>query len=169
MRAIRKGLMFLALLGFASGVGRMAGSFWAGQAGNGAASSTPLNESLVAGVTALASAAELDQEEAESPAQQAGAVDEASAQCLECHGPFEELKAKPGNFVITDWRGESKINPHLYVPHDSKEIPACINCHVVHSVPPESTPEKPKYIKWCYDVCHHQQDFTVCSSCHEGR
>jgi hypothetical protein len=160
--------MILVWLGLASGFGRMAGSYWMGQAGNEATASATSNESLISGVTVLANAAELNQEEAAAPAQ-AGAVDEASAKCLECHGPFEELIAKPGNFVITDWRGESKINPHRYVEHKSKDIPACINCHIVHPVPPESTPERPKYIKWCYDVCHHQQDFTPCSTCHEGR
>lgn len=154
MRAIKKGLMFLALLGLASGIGTMTGSYWAGQPGNE--------------VAAWANAAELAQENAEAPAQ-AGSVDEASAKCLECHGPFEELAAKPGSFTITDWQGEHKINPHRYVPHKSKDVPACVNCHVVHPVPPESTPEKPKYIKWCYDACHHQQDFTPCSTCHEGR
>ena len=160
--------MILPLLGLASGIGRMAGSFWIGQAGNGAEGSASLNKSLTAGVAAVANAAELDDEESV----QVAPPDATSAKCLECHGPYEELLAKPGNFVITDYPGESKLNPHLYVPHKSaegvlQEIPGCTNCHMEHPVPPESTPEKPKYIKWCYDACHHQQDFTVCSTCHE--
>ena len=167
MRVIKKGLMFMALLGLASGIGRMAGSYWVGRHSHEAAVWAPLNKSLVSGVTALANAAELDQEESATPPQ-TGFVDEASAKCLECHGPFEELMAKPGNFVIADYQGESKINPHRYVPHKSKDVAACANCHEVHAVPPESTPEKPKNIKWCYDACHHLQNFTVCSTCHEG-
>jgi hypothetical protein len=167
VRVIKKGLMFIALLGLASGIGRMAGSYWAGQQNNEAAVRAPLNQSFVSGFTALGNAAELNLEESAAPAQ-SGFVDEASAKCLECHGPFEELIAKPGTFAIADYQGETKINPHRYVPHKSKDVPACANCHEVHPVPPESTPEKPKNIKWCYDACHHLQTFQVCSTCHEG-
>jgi hypothetical protein len=137
VRVIKKGLMFLALLGLASGIGRMAGSYWVGQHSNEAEAWAPLNKSLVSGVTTLANAAELDQEESAAPAQ-SGLVDEASAKCLECHGPFEELIAKPGTFAISDYKGDSKLNPHRYVPHKSKDIPACANCHEVHPVPPSS-------------------------------
>lgn len=160
--------MILALIVLASGAGNMAGSYWTGQAGNGTVTLALSNESLITGMAVAANAAESDQEQAAAP-DQSGYVDEQSAKCLECHGPFEELLAKPGSFVITDYEGEKKINPHRYVPHNTKDVPACINCHVVHPVPPEKTPERPKYIKWCYDVCHHQMNFEKCSTCHEGR
>jgi hypothetical protein len=164
---IKKGLMLMALLGLASGIGRMVGPYWAGPNSEAVGRTTPWNFPFASGFIALGNAAELDQEEAAAPAQ-SGYVDEASAKCLECHGPFEELMAHPGTFLIADYQGERKINPHRYVPHKSKDVPACVNCHEVHPLPPESTPEKPKNIKYCYDACHHTQNFDLCSNCHEG-
>lgn len=163
---IRSTLRFLVLLGLASGIGRLGGSCSVEQPDNEAAFSALLNKSLVSGVTAVANAAEPDQEEAAPPAQ-SGTVDETSAKCLECHGTFEDLTAKPGNFVATNMEGEIKINPHRYVPHTSKDIPECTNCHEEHPVPPESTVPRPDNVSWCYAACHHQENFTVCTTCHE--
>ncbi|HVN97750.1 MAG TPA: cytochrome c3 family protein [Syntrophorhabdaceae bacterium] len=88
--------------------------------------------------------------------------------CLDCHGPFDKLAtASPGYLAPS---GE-KINPHRFVPHDSKDakaIPGCTNCHQAHPLPPTAAAlaaiPKPD-VEWCY-TCHHKNNFTNCAQCH---
>jgi predicted CXXCH cytochrome family protein len=65
------------------------------------------------------------------------------------------------------WPNGDKQSPHRYVPHDSKNIPACSNCHKPHPVPPSAADiaamANPNP-QWCY-TCHHTQVLT-CGSCH---
>jgi len=147
-----------------SGAGSLASSYWEHRGGESVASVTSIRSSA-SGIIAMAHAAELQQEKA--AAQEAKPLDEASAKCLECHGPYQSLVSAPPSFAVTTYDGEKKYNPHRYVPHDAKDIPACANCHEAHAVPPESKVAKPDNVRWCYFVCHHQQDFTPCSTCHE--
>jgi hypothetical protein len=90
----------------------------------------------------------------------------ASAACLECHGPFEKLASAPPYFVAPS--GE-KINPHRFVPHDLKDIPDCVSCHKAHSATPTSAElaalPKPN-VNTCFE-CHHKRDFVNCQSCHK--
>lgn len=89
-----------------------------------------------------------------------------TADCLECHGPFEKLASAPPSFVTE--KGE-KVTPHRYVPHDQKEIPDCVNCHQPHSATPSAAEiaalPKPN-VRFCFD-CHHKENFTPCKSCHQ--
>jgi hypothetical protein len=87
--------------------------------------------------------------------------------CLGCHGSFEELAKRTAGYV-TD-QGE-KANPHMYVPHDSKKITSCDNCHDAHPVPLTS-PEKiaKANVQYCYSACHHENDFTPCIECHKDK
>jgi predicted CXXCH cytochrome family protein len=83
--------------------------------------------------------------------------------CLGCHGPYEKLASATADYTMPS--GE-KTNPHLYVPHNSKNIPECSNCHESHPVP-LTTKEglrKPN-AEWCY-TCHHTRTF-VCGTCHD--
>jgi hypothetical protein len=83
--------------------------------------------------------------------------------CLDCHGPFEQLAAAEPSFAVS---ADKKINPHRYVPHDSKSLPDCTPCHEVHPVPPTEPVKKPTSVGWCYS-CHHTQDFFInCKECH---
>lgn len=82
--------------------------------------------------------------------------------CLDCHGPFETLAATAPTIKTNDKR---VINPHRYVPHDSKDAPECAGCHEEHPVPPVEPVKKPTSVAWCYS-CHHLQDFTDCKECH---
>jgi hypothetical protein len=82
--------------------------------------------------------------------------------CLDCHGPYEELASAAPSFAFSP---DLKINPHRYVPHDSKEIPDCAGCHAAHPVPPTEPVKKPTSVAWCY-ACHHTQDFSDCKQCH---
>ena len=86
-------------------------------------------------------------------------------QCLTCHGPFEKLAKDTAGFKVPS--GETGT-PHRYVPHDTKEIPECTECHVPHPVPLEDPTkvEKPEGVKWCYSGCHHTSDLQPCKSCH---
>jgi|WetSurMetagenome_2_1015567.scaffolds.fasta_scaffold869494_2 hypothetical protein len=86
--------------------------------------------------------------------------------CLQCHGPFDRLASIQPRLVAPS--GE-KINPHVYVPHDSKEVPDCLACHKAHSANPNSaelaalpTPT----VKSCF-ACHHKENFQNCKGCHE--
>ena len=92
-------------------------------------------------------------------------AEDVAAGCLGCHGPFEKLASAPPGFVAPS--GE-KVNPHLYVPHDLKEIPNCLTCHRPHSANP--TPAElaalPKpTVKTCFE-CHHKENFVSCQTCH---
>ena len=87
--------------------------------------------------------------------------------CLGCHGPFEELAKRTAAYV-TD-HGE-KVNPHMYVPHDSKKITACNNCHDAHPMPVTSPGNIAKAnVQYCYSACHHENDFTPCVQCHKDK
>jgi hypothetical protein len=85
--------------------------------------------------------------------------------CLACHGPFEELMAR-----TTDYRDmyDEEVNPHVYVPHDKTTIFACDKCHEVHSLPVTEADEIPEAdVEYCFDACHHERTWEVCSNCHD--
>jgi hypothetical protein len=91
--------------------------------------------------------------------------------CLDCHGPVDKFMAASTRYQVP---GGEKINPHRYVPHDSKsaaEIPDCTNCHSAHSLSPlpkTGTVDRSKLnVEWCFKACHHTKDFTPCKKCHE--
>ncbi len=86
--------------------------------------------------------------------------------CLECHGPFDKLVSATANYNA--WQGGEKTSPHRYVPHDSKDIPECSNCHKqAHPLSPTaadiSAMPKPNP-QWCY-TCHHA-GVLQCGTCH---
>jgi hypothetical protein len=89
--------------------------------------------------------------------------------CLRCH-PWDKVMEASVKYVAAN--GE-KANPHMYVPHDSKQgkdIPDCMNCHKTHPLSP--MPAKGSIdlskvdVKWCYDACHHEKNFEPCKKCH---
>lgn len=86
-----------------------------------------------------------------------------TAYCLKCHGPFEKLIDKTKDYVS---QFDEHINPHQFVPHDSKSVPDCAECHEAHPIPfkVESAPASPE-LTYCYS-CHHTQTFETCSKCH---
>lgn len=86
-----------------------------------------------------------------------------TAYCLKCHGPFEKLIAKTKGYVT---QFDEHVNPHQFVPHDSKSVPDCAECHAAHPIPfkAESAPATPE-LTYCYS-CHHTQTFETCSKCH---
>ncbi len=120
------------------------------------------------GLVTLAAAKESSEVAGSASANSAESQDQAAANpaCLDCHGPFEELIAKPPT-IKTDENG--LINPHRYVPHKTKDAPDCTRCHQPHPIPPTEPVKKPTSIQWCYDACHHQQNFTPCVTCHPNR
>ncbi len=90
--------------------------------------------------------------------------------CLDCHGPLEKFMAGSTAYQVP---GGKKVNPHRYVPHDSKradEAPVCANCHAAHSLSPlpksGSIDRSTLNVDWCYKACHHTKDFTSCKECH---
>jgi|WetSurSiteA1Bulk_404760.scaffolds.fasta_scaffold47793_2 hypothetical protein len=86
--------------------------------------------------------------------------------CLGCHGPYEKIIKATENFKTPN--GDAST-PHRYVPHDSKDIPECTECHVPHGLTPlpeKSTVEKPKDVQFCYDGCHHMRNLQSCKNCH---
>lgn len=85
--------------------------------------------------------------------------------CLGCHKYNDLLALKP-KFELES----GSVNPHWYVPHDSKNIPECTNCHVPHAISP--LPKGPQdvdmsqvNVQMCFS-CHHLQNFTPCKTCH---
>lgn len=84
--------------------------------------------------------------------------------CLACHGPFDKLVSATASYV---WPSGDKQTPHRYVPHVSKDIPECSNCHKPHPVPPTASDiaamAKPDPL-FCY-TCHHTGTFE-CGTCH---
>ncbi len=94
------------------------------------------------------------------PAQTVSLVDT----CLACHGPFDKLVAATSGYT---WKSGEAQSPHRYVPHDSKTIAECTNCHRPHPVPPSASDitamAKPNP-QYCYE-CHHTQTF-ACGTCH---
>ena len=90
--------------------------------------------------------------------------------CLECHGPYDKLAGASAAFA--EPKGE-KVNPHVYVPHASREakaVPECANCHEPHAIPPGAEKDKARSkanVEWCYNACHHNNDFEPCKNCHK--
>lgn len=94
-------------------------------------------------------------------------------QCLQCHGPYDTLRAQ-----TKDWKDEfgDQIQPHQYMdpdnamPHEGKKLaPDCKACHGVHALPPKKGEKKKEpTFSSCYG-CHHMENFQKCSSsgCHE--
>ena len=104
------------------------------------------------------------------PSPAGGGQAEASKEaCLGCHGPFDKLAGMAPTFKAPS--GET-INPHYFVPHNSKEakaVPECTNCHEPHLIPPTTAAlaDLPKPgVDWCYTACHHKNNFTPCKECH---
>ncbi len=100
-----------------------------------------------------------------APAAAAATTAESSKDtCLGCHGPFDKLASATANYP---WPSGDKTTPHRYVPHDSKDIPECSNCHNPHPQPPTAsdiTAMANPNPKWCYD-CHHTGTL-ACGTCH---
>ena len=86
--------------------------------------------------------------------------------CLGCHGPFDKLISATANY--NGWEISGQVaSPHRYVPHASKDIPECSNCHKPHPVPITSKKELPKANgDWCY-TCHHVR-VLECGTCHSA-
>lgn len=83
--------------------------------------------------------------------------------CLGCHGPYNELIAATAKYVMPS--GEI-ASPHIFDPHNSKNIPFCIRCHDSHPIPLNSKEGLPKpRTEWCY-TCHHK-GVLQCHTCHE--
>jgi predicted CXXCH cytochrome family protein len=82
--------------------------------------------------------------------------------CLACHGPFDKLIAATADYTPPN---SPKQSPHRYVPHDSKDVPECSNCHQPHPVPLTSTVGLLKAnVQWCFG-CHHKR-VLECGTCH---
>ncbi|MFA5852326.1 MAG: cytochrome c3 family protein [Spirochaetales bacterium] len=86
-----------------------------------------------------------------------------AAYCLKCHGPFEKLAERTKDY-ITDW--DEKANPHVYIPHNTKTIVDCTECHDVHAIPynPAESLRTPN-VQYCYS-CHHAETLVNCNQCH---
>ncbi|MBI4787682.1 MAG: hypothetical protein HY782_11615 [Chloroflexi bacterium] len=86
--------------------------------------------------------------------------------CLSCHGPFDKLVSASINYL---WPNEKKATPHRYVPHISRDIPECSNCHPPHPLPPSASDitaaVKAANPQWCF-TCHHTGALE-CGTCHE--
>ena len=94
----------------------------------------------------------------------------AQNECLQCHGPFTKVIEASAKYVTPS--GE-KANPHRFVPHDSKkdeDAPDCDHCHKAHPLDPLPTKGSIDLskvdVKWCYEACHHEKNFTSCKQCH---
>jgi hypothetical protein len=82
--------------------------------------------------------------------------------CLGCHGPFDKLTSATANYTFS--LGE-RTSPHRYVPHNSKDIPECSECHKPHPLPLTSKEGLPKAnVESCY-TCHHEK-VLQCGTCH---
>jgi hypothetical protein len=86
--------------------------------------------------------------------------------CLGCHGPYEKLADAKPYFKASS--GEM-VTPHQYVAHaDKKDFPNCVECHETHETPlgDKSKVVKPQNLDWCYQNCHHANNFDGCTTCH---
>lgn len=84
--------------------------------------------------------------------------------CLKCHGPFEKVQEGTKDYV-TQW--DEQVNPHVYVPHDSKTITNCTECHQAHPIPFKAGEAQPKApVQYCYS-CHHTEELVSCKECHK--
>jgi hypothetical protein len=114
------------------------------------------------------SSASVKEEAGKAPAEAVSAassltVADGAAYCLKCHGPFEKVVERTKDY-ITEW--DEHVNPHVYVPHDSKTIVDCTECHQVHAIPFVADPSVPKpTVKYCYS-CHHSEQLVSCKTCH---
>lgn len=98
-----------------------------------------------------------------SPATDIEPEDPVAKACLECHGPFSELVKKSADYV-NEW--DEKVNPHVVVPHDSRTILACTECHEAHPLPATAGMQVTKAnVQYCYS-CHHRETFVSCKECH---
>ncbi len=96
----------------------------------------------------------------------AGAVGSSKAACLMCHGPFDKLISETSDYLMPSGDEEIKSSPHRYMPHNSKNIPECSECHKPHPVPLTSTEGLPKpEVNYCY-ACHHA-GVLQCGTCHK--
>jgi predicted CXXCH cytochrome family protein len=94
------------------------------------------------------------------------AAGSSKAACLMCHGPFDKLISATADYKMTSGEEEIKSSPHRYVPHNSKNITECSECHKPHPVPLTSTEGLPKpNANWCY-LCHHE-GVLQCGTCHK--
>lgn len=88
------------------------------------------------------------------------------ADCLQCHGPLEKLTSMPPMYDADP----GKINPHKFIPHDSRDpakFPECTTCHTPHPLPPpKGFKDKSANVEMCYS-CHHNYTFQKCSGCHK--
>ena len=96
------------------------------------------------------------------------AAPETGPKCLDCHGPYDKLAKETADFTMPS--GEV-VTPHQYIPHDEKieeNIPKCTECHTKHEIPllDKSTVVKPNNVDYCYQNCHHVNNFQPCSACH---
>lgn len=102
-----------------------------------------------------------------TPVLAADAPKDQKAQCLACHGPSLEKFLEKSVQYKTDGQ---VINPHRFVPHDSKkaeDFPDCLNCHKPHALPPPQGYHDTKVqVTLCYD-CHHNYKFEACNQCHK--
>ena len=99
-----------------------------------------------------------------APAKKPAAARVQKPACLDCHGPYPDLVAEAPTVTIKDG---SKVNPHWYVPHETKTVPDCALCHEDHPLPPEEI-ETTRNIYYCFSCHHHREDFTPCNNviCH---
>jgi hypothetical protein len=87
-------------------------------------------------------------------------------QCLGCHGSFDKLAEKTAKYKTST---DETTTPHKYIPHSSKNIPECEECHTPHEIPLK---DKSKVVKantdLCYNTrgCHHMNNLNACKSCH---
>ena len=117
---------------------------------------------LLLSVSSLAPAADAPAN-APAPAVAAPKAGGSKDTCLSCHGPFDKLAASTADYAMPS--GEKK-SPHYYVPHKSKHIPECSNCHKPHPVPLVSKEGLPKAgTDYCY-TCHHKGGLE-CGTCHQ--
>lgn len=94
---------------------------------------------------------------------------ELAVKCFDCHESFDELSTKEPAFEFTAKEGDKplKINPHKYVPHESKTVPDCLSCHTPHKVDITEASQAPKAkIDYCFG-CHHEKTFAKCADCHD--
>ena len=97
----------------------------------------------------------------------ASAADLKKADCLQCHGPLEKLTQLAPMYQTESGK---VINPHKFIPHDSKDpakFPECTTCHTPHPMPPpKGFKDKSANVEMCYS-CHHNYTFQKCSACHK--
>ena len=93
------------------------------------------------------------------------ASDTITDHCLECHD-WEEISNKDPYYASYNPEESMPINPHRYVPHETKDKVSCVSCHTAHD---EDEPDASKVVKAsvteCF-MCHHSMTFKLCDECH---